>query len=82
VSGSYEFCNAFVSACPAAGQRVGGGAAPSTNTLAVMHVIELTDEELRIARAALHAFLDDFGHEEADILQAVKAILAKLPDDT
>jgi hypothetical protein len=46
-----------------------------------MQVIQLTDEELRIVRAALHAYLDDFGHEEADILQAVKAILAKLPED-
>ena len=44
-----------------------------------MNLIQLTDEELRIVRAALHAYLDDFGHEEADILQAVKAILAKLP---
>jgi hypothetical protein len=44
-----------------------------------MNVIQLTDEELRIVRAALHAYLDDFGHEEADILQVVKAILAKLP---
>jgi hypothetical protein len=65
----------------AVGERGGGGGAPSANTLAVMHVIELTDEELRIVRTALHAFLDDFGHEEADILQSVKAILAKLPDD-
>ena len=81
MSGAYEFCKAFVSACPAAGQRGGGGGAPSANTLAVMHVIELTDEELRIVCTALHAFLDDFGHEEADILQSVKAILAKLPDD-
>jgi hypothetical protein len=45
-----------------------------------MNLIQLTDEELRIVRAALHAYLDDFGHEEADILQAVKAIRAKLPD--
>jgi hypothetical protein len=44
-----------------------------------MNLIQLTDEELRLVRAALHAYLDDFGHEEADILQAVKAILAKLP---
>ncbi len=80
MSGAYEFCKAFVTACPATGQR--GGGAPSTHTLAVMHVIELTDEELRIVRTALHAFLDDFGHEEADILQVVKAILAKLPDNT
>jgi hypothetical protein len=44
-----------------------------------MHTIELTDEELRIARAALTAYLEDFGHEEADILRLIKRILAKLP---
>jgi hypothetical protein len=44
-----------------------------------MHNIELTDEELRIVHAALHSHLDDFGHEEADVLRAIKAILAKLP---
>jgi hypothetical protein len=45
-----------------------------------VHVIELTEEELRIVRAALTAYLEDFGHEEADLLRAVKRILAKLPD--
>jgi hypothetical protein len=44
-----------------------------------MHTIELTDDELRIVRAALHSYLEDFGHEEADILRAVKALIAKLP---
>ena len=27
---------------------------------------------------ALHAYLDDFGHEEADVLREVKALIAKL----
>jgi hypothetical protein len=45
-----------------------------------MHTIELTEEELRIVRNALHSFLDDFGHEEADVLRSIKAVLAKLPD--
>jgi hypothetical protein len=45
-----------------------------------MHTIELTEEELRILRAALHAYLDDFGHEEADVLRAIKQLLAKLPE--
>ena len=45
-----------------------------------MYVIELNDEELRILRAALTSYLEDFGHEEADLLRAVKRILAKLPD--
>jgi len=44
-----------------------------------MHTIELTDEELRLVRAALMSYLEDFGHEEADLLRAVKAIIARLP---
>ena len=44
-----------------------------------MHTIELTEEELRLVRNALQSFLEDFGHEEADILRALKQILAKLP---
>jgi hypothetical protein len=43
------------------------------------HTLELTDEELRLLQAALHSFLDDFGHEEADTLARIKALLAKLP---
>jgi hypothetical protein len=44
-----------------------------------MHTIELTDEELRILRNALQSYLDDFGHEEADVLRLIKQVLAKLP---
>lgn len=44
-----------------------------------MHTIELTEDELRLVRSALHAFLDDFGHEEADVLRRIKQVLAKLP---
>jgi hypothetical protein len=44
-----------------------------------MQTIELTDEELRILHAALRAYLDDFGHEEADVLRLIKQVLAKLP---
>jgi hypothetical protein len=49
-----------------------------------MNTIELTDDELRIVRAALRSFLEDFGHEEADTLRAIKRVIAKLPseDDT
>ena len=43
-----------------------------------MHTIELTDDELRLVHSALHAYLDDFGHDEADVLRAIKAVLAKL----
>jgi hypothetical protein len=44
-----------------------------------MHTIELTDAELRIIQSALHAYLNDFGHEEAEVLRAAKELLAKLP---
>jgi hypothetical protein len=46
-----------------------------------MHTIELTEEELTLVRAALHSYLDDYGHEEADVLRRIKEILAKLPAD-
>ena len=44
-----------------------------------MHTIELTDEELRLLQAALHSYLDDFGHEQADLLRMIKALILKLP---
>jgi hypothetical protein len=47
-----------------------------------MHTIELSDEELKLLHAALHAYLDDFGHEEAEVLRSVKAVIAKLPQPT
>ena len=43
------------------------------------HTLELTDEELRLLRAALHSYLDDFGHEEADVLRRIKELIARLP---
>jgi len=46
------------------------------------HTIELTEEQLRLLRAALHSYLDDFGHEEADVLREIKGLLAKLPPQT
>jgi hypothetical protein len=44
-----------------------------------MHTIQLTDEELRLLHSALHAYLNDFGHEEADVLRELKALIARLP---
>jgi len=44
-----------------------------------MHTIELTPEELRLVQAALKSYLDDFGHEEAELLREIKALIAKLP---
>jgi hypothetical protein len=43
-----------------------------------MHTIELTEDELRLLQNALHAYLADFGHAEADVLREVKALIEKL----
>jgi hypothetical protein len=40
--------------------------------------IGLDAEDLRVLEAALHAYMDDFGHEEADVLRQAKATLAKV----
>jgi hypothetical protein len=45
----------------------------------VQHTIELDDDELKLVRNALRSYLDDFGHEEADILRQLKNLLEKLP---
>lgn len=43
-----------------------------------MYTLELSDEELRLLLAAVRSYLDDFGHEEADVLRSVKQLLVKL----
>lgn len=46
-----------------------------------MTTIEFTSDELRLVRSALRSFLDDFGHDEADVVQRIQSLLAKLPAD-
>jgi hypothetical protein len=43
------------------------------------HTLELNEDELRLLRAALHSYLDDFGHEEADVLRQIKELMVRLP---
>jgi hypothetical protein len=43
-----------------------------------MATIELTDEEHKLVVAAVRSYLDDFGHEEADLLRKIKELLRKL----
>jgi hypothetical protein len=45
-----------------------------------MKTLDLEDDELRLLVAAVRSYLDDFGHEEADLLRRVKKLLAKLED--
>jgi hypothetical protein len=40
--------------------------------------IGLDAEDLRVLEAALRSYMDDFGHEEADVLRQAKTTLAKV----
>ena len=44
-----------------------------------MHTVELTDD-LKLLHEALHAFLDDFGHDEMEVVRRIQELLAKLPE--
>mgnify|MGYP000315355164 CR=1 FL=1 len=44
----------------------------------VTHVVALDDAEHKLLLAAVHSYLDDFGHDEADVLRRVKDLHAKL----
>ena len=57
--------------------------APDLAVLYALRVatLELTAAELRLLRSALNAFLDDFGHEEADVVAEIQSLIAKLPPD-
>ncbi len=42
------------------------------------HVVALDHDEHRLLLAAVHSYLDDFGHDEADVLRRLKELHAKL----
>jgi hypothetical protein len=43
--------------------------------------LDLTAAELKVTHTALKSLLDDFGHEEHDVLQVIHEVLKKLPDE-
>ena len=43
-----------------------------------MYVMHLTEAELTMARHALRAYLSDFGHDEADTVEKIRRVIAKL----
>ena len=44
----------------------------------VTHVVSLDDAEHKLLVAAVHSYLDDFGHDEADVLRRLKDLHAKV----
>jgi len=47
-----------------------------------MTTLELDDDELKLLLSAVRSYLDDFGHEEADLLRRIKQLLLKLQGQT
>ena len=43
-----------------------------------MNTVRLTDAELTMARHALNAYLQHFGHDEADVVREIKRVIVKL----
>jgi hypothetical protein len=43
--------------------------------------LDLTAAELKVTHTALRSLLDDFGHEEHDVLALIHEVLKKLPDE-
>jgi transketolase N-terminal domain/subunit len=43
-----------------------------------MNTIHLTNTELEMARHALRAYLQAFGHREAEVMHEIKNVIAKL----
>jgi hypothetical protein len=47
----------------------------------IAYRLELTPAQLKITHTALKSFLDDFGHDERDVYDIVREVLAKLPEE-
>ena len=47
----------------------------------IAYRLELTPAQLKITWTALKSFLDDFGHDERDVVAVIREVLAKLPSD-
>jgi hypothetical protein len=56
----------------------GGGSGPS---MPFHYHLELTPAQLKLTHTALRSLLDDFGHDEDDVVRVIHEILAKLPDE-
>ncbi len=64
---------------PTAGAAGGAGEEPPPTPF--RYHLELTPAQLKITHTALHSLLDDLGHDEREVLEIVREVLAKLPDE-
>ncbi|HYY73896.1 MAG TPA: hypothetical protein VE662_03665 [Solirubrobacterales bacterium] len=56
-------------------------ASESRQTTQFHYHLELTPAQLKITHTALRSLLDDFGHDEQEVLRIIHEVLGKLPDD-
>ena len=47
----------------------------------IAYRLDLTPAQLKITYPALKSFLDDFGHDEREVHDIVREVLAKLPEE-
>jgi hypothetical protein len=47
----------------------------------VHYHLELSPAQLKITHTALKSLLDDFGHEEREVVRVINEVLEKLPDE-
>jgi hypothetical protein len=47
----------------------------------IAYRLDLTPAQLKITYTALKSFLDDFGHDERMVLEVVREVLNKLPEE-
>lgn len=43
--------------------------------------LDLTAAELKLTHTALKSLLDDYGHDEQDVIKLIRTVLDKLPDE-
>jgi hypothetical protein len=43
--------------------------------------VDLTAAELKVTHTALKSLLDDYGHDERDVIAIIRQVLSKLPDE-
>jgi hypothetical protein len=43
--------------------------------------LDLTAAELKVTHTALKSLLDDYGHDEYDVIDIIRKVLDKLPDE-
>ena len=53
----------------------------TTQTTQFHYHLELTPVQLKITHTALRSLLDDFGHDEPDVVRVIHEVLEKLPDE-